>query len=147
MDAQDFRSLQEAYGEIYAEAIDDEGRAIPDRSKPGSRPTSLTAAEAEARRKRLKAAAGSITTPYRDSAARSAELKRTNPEEAKRQEDEARQRRMRLAGTLLSQPKEQVDIYDIILSHLLDEGYAETPEAAEAIMVNMSEEWRNSIIG
>ena len=43
--------------------------------------------------------------------------------------------------------KEEVDIYDIILSHLLDEGYAETPEAAEAIMVNMSEEWRNSIIG
>ena len=42
---------------------------------------------------------------------------------------------------------EQVDIYDIILSHLLDEGYAETPEAAEAIMVNMSEEWRDSIIG
>ena len=38
------------------------------------------------------------------------------------------------------------DYYDIILSHLLDEGYAETPEAAEAIMVNMSEEWRNSII-
>jgi len=43
--------------------------------------------------------------------------------------------------------KEQLDIYDIILSHLLDEGYAETPEAAEAIMVNMSEEWRDSIIG
>jgi hypothetical protein len=38
------------------------------------------------------------------------------------------------------------DIYDIILSHLLDEGYAETPEAAEAIMVNMSEEWRESIV-
>ena len=36
-------------------------------------------------------------------------------------------------------------LYDIILSHLLDEGYAETPEAAEAIMVNMSEEWRESI--
>ena len=43
--------------------------------------------------------------------------------------------------------REEVDIYDIILSHLLDEGYAETPEAAEAIMVNMSEEWRNSILG
>jgi hypothetical protein len=42
---------------------------------------------------------------------------------------------------------DQYDLYDIILSHLLDEGYAETPEAAEAIMVNMSEEWRNSIIG
>jgi hypothetical protein len=41
---------------------------------------------------------------------------------------------------------EEVDIYDIVLSHLLDEGYAETPEAAEAIMVNMSEEWRDSIL-
>jgi len=41
---------------------------------------------------------------------------------------------------------ENYDLYDIILSHLLDEGYAETPEAAEAIMVNMSEEWRDSIV-
>jgi hypothetical protein len=38
------------------------------------------------------------------------------------------------------------DIYDIILSHLLDEGYADTQEAAEAIMVNMSEDWRESIV-
>lgn len=43
--------------------------------------------------------------------------------------------------------REDFDLYDIILSHLLDEGYAETPEAAEKIMVNMSEEWRQSIIG
>ena len=42
--------------------------------------------------------------------------------------------------------REETDLYDIILSHLLDEGYAETLEAAEAIMVNMSEEWRQSII-
>jgi len=37
------------------------------------------------------------------------------------------------------------DLYDIILSHLLDEGYADTEQAAEAIMVNMSEDWRESI--
>ena len=42
--------------------------------------------------------------------------------------------------------KEETDLYDIILSHLLDEGYAETPEAAEVIMVNMGEEWRESIV-
>jgi hypothetical protein len=42
--------------------------------------------------------------------------------------------------------KEQVDLYDIILSHLLDEGYAETQEQAEVIMVNMSEDWRESIV-
>jgi hypothetical protein len=41
---------------------------------------------------------------------------------------------------------EEVDIYDIILSHLLDEGYAESVEQAEVIMVNMSEEWRHSIL-
>ena len=41
---------------------------------------------------------------------------------------------------------EQTDLYDIILSHLLDEGYADTEQAAEAIMVNMSEDWRESIV-
>ena len=41
---------------------------------------------------------------------------------------------------------ESFDIYDIILSHLLDEGYAETVESAQAIMVNMSEEWRDEIV-
>ena len=40
---------------------------------------------------------------------------------------------------------ESFDLYDIILSHLLDEGYADTEQAAEAIMVNMSEDWRESI--
>jgi hypothetical protein len=41
---------------------------------------------------------------------------------------------------------ESFDLYDIILSHLLDEGYADTQEAAEAIMVNMGEDWRESIV-
>ena len=47
---------------------------------------------------------------------------------------------------LSSGMREDADIYDIILSHLLDEGYAETPESAEAIMVNMSEDWRDSVV-
>ena len=42
--------------------------------------------------------------------------------------------------------QESYDLYDIILSHLIDEGYAETPEAAERIMVNMSEEWKETIL-
>jgi hypothetical protein len=41
---------------------------------------------------------------------------------------------------------ESFDIYDVILSHLLDEGYAESVDQAEVIMVNMSEEWRESIV-
>jgi len=50
------------------------------------------------------------------------------------------------AGNLASRLGEEVDVYDIILSHLLDEGYADTYEAAESIMVNMSEDWRESIV-
>jgi hypothetical protein len=38
------------------------------------------------------------------------------------------------------------DIYDVILSHLIEEGYAESVEQAEVIMVNMSEEWREDIL-
>ncbi len=42
--------------------------------------------------------------------------------------------------------KEQVDLYDIILSHLLDEGYADTNENALVIMANMSEDWKYNIL-
>jgi hypothetical protein len=38
------------------------------------------------------------------------------------------------------------DLFDIIKGHLLDEGYADTEEAALKIMANMSEEWRQSIV-
>lgn len=38
------------------------------------------------------------------------------------------------------------DIYNVILSHLIEEGYAESVEQAEVIMTNMSEEWRESIV-
>jgi hypothetical protein len=38
------------------------------------------------------------------------------------------------------------DLFDVVKGHLLDEGYADTEEAALAIMANMSEEWRDSIV-
>lgn len=41
---------------------------------------------------------------------------------------------------------EQVDFYDIIISHLLDEGYANSPEAAQVILDNMSEGWLSKIL-
>ncbi len=54
-----------------------------------------------------------------------------------------------LSREIVRKPKpknEEYDLYDVILSHLIDEGYADTFEAAEAIMVNMSEDWRESIM-
>jgi hypothetical protein len=52
-----------------------------------------------------------------------------------------RRRRTNLKGVEVRE-----DIYDTILSHLIDEGYAESVEQAEVIMVNMSEDWRESIV-
>jgi len=41
---------------------------------------------------------------------------------------------------------EAVDIYNIILSHLLDEGYAKSLDQAEVIISNMSEDWKSAIV-
>jgi hypothetical protein len=41
---------------------------------------------------------------------------------------------------------EDVDLYDVVLEHLLDEGFADTEESATVIMANMSEEWREEIL-
>jgi hypothetical protein len=38
------------------------------------------------------------------------------------------------------------DVFDVIKGHLIDEGYADTEEAALVIMANMSEEWREEIL-
>lgn len=41
---------------------------------------------------------------------------------------------------------EEVDLYDVVLTHLIDEGYADTTEDAFVIMTNMSEDWKKAII-
>jgi len=41
---------------------------------------------------------------------------------------------------------ESVDLYDVVLDYLLDEGYADTEENAITIMANMSEEWIDDIL-
>ena len=42
--------------------------------------------------------------------------------------------------------REETDLFDCILEHLVAEGYADTNQAALAIMANMSEEWKQSIL-
>ena len=42
--------------------------------------------------------------------------------------------------------EESADLFDRILEHLIAEGYADTNKAALAIMANMSEEWKQSIV-
>ena len=45
------------------------------------------------------------------------------------------------------QLNQNFDVFDVIKGHLIDEGYADTEDAALQIMANMSEEWKKSIIG
>jgi len=57
--------------------------------------------------------------------------------------------RPKTPNPLMNRPiptKESVDAYDIILDHLLDEGYVNSVESALAIMTNMSEAWKSSIV-
>jgi hypothetical protein len=42
--------------------------------------------------------------------------------------------------------KESADLFDYLLEYLVAEGYADTNKAALAIMANMSEEWKQSIV-
>jgi hypothetical protein len=127
MDAQDFRSLQEAYMEVVENQQLDE--ASP----------------------RISRSMGRRATQYRKDQEQNDFMERVRQHQERMKNDpEYRANHERLSQTHSGNKKDQkesFDIYDIILSHLLDEGYAETPEAAEAIMVNMSEEWRNSILG
>ena len=46
----------------------------------------------------------------------------------------------------VSYKKEETDLYDIILSHLLDEGFASTEQSADKIILNMSESWFEEIL-
>ena len=123
MDAKEFRSLQEAYMEVVENQQLDE---LSDRTVSNALNARIAATGAASDR------AYKHRNPEAMRAAETASGKEASMRSA------AAKRRKRKLG-------EEMDIYDIILSHLLDEGYADTEQAAEAIMMNMSEEWRQSI--
>ena len=52
----------------------------------------------------------------------------------------------RVMGARERMLNQDLDLFDVVKGHLVREGYADTEEAALAIMANMSEEWRESIV-
>ena len=141
MDAQDFRSLQEAYMEVVEGRLQGrEGRRFEYNQRHG-RP--YITPEISQRQSSKETLGGGT---YERGPQRLPKSKRKYDRQVlsgvRAASDQEKQRARKRMGI-----GENYDLYDIILSHLLDEGYAETQEAAEAIMVNMSEEWRNSILG
>jgi hypothetical protein len=130
MDAQDFRSLQEAYMEVVENQQLDE--LTP--ATPRNIERLVTKREKDARRSEDRT--GHNFTPEYKKYFRTLQRRKVRSTF-----ERPSSRSVALAST-----NEETDLYDIILSHLLDEGYADTQEAAEAIMVNMSEDWRHDIM-
>jgi hypothetical protein len=135
MNAQDIRSLQEAYLDV----VMNEGKVnIDDKLSSGKTPRQKMKTKASNLDMDANIAGGVASSP-------SWRTSRAIRLGAKEQEGSLKKRAKKIREVERTQ-REQVDLYDIILSHLLDEGYAETQEAAEAIMVNMSEDWREDIM-
>ena len=149
MDAQELRNLQEAYMEVVSN--NNELSEMSYKKLPVGKMMRKVEYRAEREadtRADAEREANDPNSIMNYSRAREAHKRaERNKEKSNRMIDVADTHSKKEAKAKSKLKKEQVDIYDIILSHLLDEGYAETPEAAEAIMVNMSEEWRDSIIG
>ena len=51
-----------------------------------------------------------------------------------------------LGGARERMLNQSFDVFDLVKGYLLDEGYADSEDAAMVIMVNMSEEWRETIL-
>ena len=65
-------------------------------------------------------------------------------EEEEKEEDKSEKKGKKKSKK--EEQKESVEPYDVILSHLIDEGFASSVENAEKIMTVMSDEWMQSIL-
>ena len=148
---QEIIDLQEAYMQVcqYNENADTE-----DLTEAGMRYFTSSSRPSEPIRGRFRSIKRNSTTnpdepgPYRFPLDRPVNFGNQPPEsETNQPPSTTRSVRRRKRTTDLSKVQfNSYDYYDTVLSYLLDEGYAETLEAAEAIMVNMSEEWKEDII-
>jgi len=132
MDSTELRNLHEAYLDVYEQdEILDEAEVMKHQQER-DRIEGNKAREAD-RVKKSRSAYGKLSRYSPPTKGAHGEIERR---QAQRPPSKLR------SGSL----PESYDLYNIILSHLIDEGYAETEDAAESIMVNMSEEWREEIL-
>ena len=154
MNSQELRNLQEAYMDVYDEGYKDlgdkardKGHQLLNKSKKtatrgsiysGVKPSNTPEGENLKQRASQQFAASAVHNPEKSQAKAAA-----NKERGKRKKKAFGNRLMRSDKQGI---KDSYDLYDLILSHLLDEGYADTQEGAEVILQNMSEGWMESIM-
>ena len=122
MDSKELRGLTEAYSEVYS----------PEQIDEVSADLALKASKAADIKRGKMAAAGD----KEGAAGKAAQASRLYKAQADR----------RLGRVTPGKANEELDIFDAILEYLVAEGYAATNKEALAIMSNMSEKWRESII-
>jgi len=96
---------------------------------------------------------GRRATQYRRDQAQAAHMERVRDHQEKMKNDPKYREEHERLRTVHSRrnnggedQKESVDLFDYLLEYLVAEGYADTNKAALAIMANMSEEWKQSIV-
>ena len=171
MNSQDFRNLQEAYLNVYQE-LDEAFKPLPTEkldnkikklavssdSDSGRRQGNIDRVRSNIGKSQKTQSFGSTESQKRKSAKHHAKSYLRQNRHSTQDTKDKPDLYTRAAGYYIDRGedakkkhlqrmnKEQVDLYNIILSHLLDEGYADTNENALVIMGNMSEGWRESIL-
>ena len=153
MNAQDFRSLQEAYMDVVMNEekrkypygkVSDQNRRMERKASAETNPEKQNAEYEKADRHfGIHKRVGNL--PYHKLGNKENRLQPNEKIPKTKETNRFANRLMRSDGQGIRDSYEY-DLYNLILSHLLDEGYADTQEAAESIMVNMSEDWRESIV-
>jgi len=131
---QEIIGLWEAYQQVYAQPEEvelDEGRT-----------TSLRALSRESAQRKADKERG---RPETESEVHG-RLMMGNFRPGASQEERAAGGRQRLKDRGKVPQKDGKDMFEHILEYLVAEGYADTNKAALAIMANMSEEWKQSIV-
>jgi hypothetical protein len=140
MNSQDLSNLQEAYLEVYQELVEE---VLDEKiATPPSWWNARKGLDAATRRRRRSRDFDTYGGENQEDLYGKERKISTSKGEGGITKNPKKLRKQKAMGEF----REQVDLYDIILSHLLDEGYADTQEQAEVIMVNMSEDWRESIV-
>ena len=134
---QEILGLQEAYSSIYAqqeevEQLEEEPKGLP----YGPVGKGFKRLPAGPKREKMMKNAKKYTRAAMADADREGEAVGDNRNKMGRINDALTNPRLR----------EETDLFDYILEHLIAEGYADTNKAALAIMANMSEEWKQSIV-
>jgi hypothetical protein len=143
MEAKHVKDLMEAYASVYVQSEEVVSEETLEEKKIATETGKKVMPSAEERSKLAKRARAG-----EDIGKKGKGFEAVAAKAAKQYGSKEAGERVAAAAMFKAQAKEEVetDLFDYILEHLVAEGYADTNKAALAIMANMSEEWKQSIV-